>query len=642
MEGIEQKLRGLWFILLTAFICHSHGQGGIATPSTPHADSLKAKQAQKVDPETRKVSEFFLGIDSFYKWDSTFNMVQRYNRLQRNALPYVDLGVNGSPAQLLIFNPFINPGYQTGFSHFPLQNKDPEKMIFYRAKVPFTAFEYLQGTKFIMFNARHTQNISKTWNIAIDFSNIQNDELYVASGQTNMHRGTMLGSFFQNKKGNYSNVIIASWNRCRRTENFGIAAGYDTLFFVPTKNKIRSAPEYLVANKTTNSVYGTYHHLLYQKLFLNAEKSVYIFQRSDWKKERYTFIETARKPNDKIYGSKPVLNDTTFKDSVAWTQWNNEIGIGNNLKRNAIFPLLWKFSISANSFAYNSIYKTASNTDFNQALHAYLNWNPYLKSKLFLDFNADYYFGGLNKTDYNLQARAGYVSNGATVYAGIHTQAYAAPAYMQQFVCNYKRYTNNLTQVKANSIFANFQFNNDWLNVNLNAETGNCDAFIYADTAANFKQTNGVLFANITGSLTIRWGKLYIQNKFTFQSQNKQNIIPMPKYSDLFSLYFQGHVFKKVMLARIGMDVWLTGAYNGYIYHPELAVFSPTSVTAGNYPQVDFYISGELKTVQLFLKAEHSNQMLTNYGFNNRYYAAIGYPIEPFRLQLGLNWKFYN
>ena len=611
--------------------------------STEKADSTQKVKVKRSDPQSRFFAEWMAGKDTFYKWDSTFEYVHRYNPGTRGVLPYADLGIIGTPSRLLWIDPFNQAGFQSGFNPFGLYNKDPDKMQFYKAAVPFTKFNYVQGGNGVfIFNALHSQNFSKTWNVTIDFSSIQNGEIYTASNQGNSHKGLVLGSHFTNKRGNYSNVLIGGWNRAKRNENFGLKNGRDTSFFKPIGNNLYSDPSYYPANGTANSAYGTHHHVFMQKLFLDTNKNLYIFHKIESKKEKYVFNETEKFPDSSIYGSKYFFDSSSFKDSVAWSQLKNEIGLGNSISRNSKFPMLWKLSASANRVVYNSIYKTAANIDFNQGVHAILQWNPYYIQKINAQFTGDYFIAGMNAGDYKLQGLVGFNAKLIYVSAGIKSQAYTAPLFNQIFTSNYKQFTNTLAKVRANAIFGNLIFKNSWIKIHANFNSGTIDNFIYTNEKAEFKQTSGMAYLNLQGGINIRLGKFYIDNQFSFQSHNKQNIIPLPKYSDYLSLYFQGYLFKKAMLARMGADFWIMGAYNGYNYNPEMAVFTPSQISAGNYPVGDIFFSGEIKTVQLFFKLEHLNQRFRNYGFNNYSYSAIPYPMEPFRLRIGLNWKFYN
>ncbi len=607
------------------------------------SDTTTKPQVKHSDPKTMHVNEWLLGMDTFYKWDSTFGFVQRYNRATQAAIPYTDLGINATPQKILLIDPFSNAGFQSGLNAFPLQNREPDKMQFYKAAVPFTKFSYVQGGNgFFILDGVHSQNISPTWNLTVDFTSAQNGEIYTASKQNNLHRGIMLGSNFTNHKGNYQNILITTWNRSRRVENYGLLDGTDTLFFVPDGKYSTKTPSYYPATGTASSFYATHHHVFMQKLFLDEGHKLYLFHRSDWKKEKYLYKETDATPDTNRYGSTYNFLKGAFTDSTVWIQWNNAIGIGNAIDRNSTFPLLWKAFYSADRIIYNSVYKGSANYYYNQGVHANVNFNPYFIYKFNLTGNADYYFAGYNAGDYRIKGDVAWNSHGFQIAAGAQSQAYAAPFYTQMFTSNYRQYISDFKKVMVNAIHGAITFENKLLKLYGNFHSGLVNNFIYTDANCNFKQTNGLRFVTLQGGLNIHAGHFYMDHKFTFQTQNKTDLIPVPKFSDYMSVYYQGFLFKKAMYARMGFDIWMMGKYNGYNYNPELAAFYPSQKNAGNYPIADVFFSGEIKNVQLFVKMEHVNQRATNYGFNNQYYAAIGYPIEPLRLRLGLTWKFYN
>lgn len=645
--GLAKCISGSLFasVLLLWPVQHANAQAGSYQAPAGDADSTTKPKLKASDPAQISLSDIVSGKDSFYRWDSTFQQIQRYNKRVRICQPYTDLGVIGSPAKNLLLQPFVATGFQSGFSAFAGQNKNPDSMVFYKAKVPLTNFHYVQGNNGVfILDAVHTQNFSPGWNLTIDYSSCKTGNLYNNSRQGNKHNGLLAGSNFTNKKGNYSQVLVLSWNRAKRSDNFGLSS--ETVFrnrmFDPQNSHTFYAPEYYAENTTASSEYRAFHHLLIQKLYTGNQHRFYLFNRTDWKKESYVFDENATTPDTSLYGNTYLFHSGSFHDSTAWTELSNEAGLGNTVKRNDKFPLLWSATWSASTIGYNSIYKLSSNRYFNQGIHGKICWDPYGNYGIQGDARADFFLAGINQGDYNLQGKLKWAGKGLQLQAGLRSQAFTAPLFQRMFTSNYVQYSNTFKKVFSNAVSGGISYRNSFVLLTANLEAGNSQNTVYAGTDSRFHQLGNLSYSNLSGRINLHLKHFYIDAQFCAQTNNQQQLIPQPKLTTLLAMYFEGNLFHKAMYARIGTDVWWQSSYIAYHYNPEMATFYPGTVANGNHPVLDFFVSGEIKTVQVFLKMEHLNARLRNYGFNDIYYSAWGYPMEPIRLRIGLNWRFYN
>ena len=73
-------------------------------------------------------------------------------------------------------------------------------------------------------------------------------------------------------------------------------------------------------------------------------------------------------------------------------------------------------------------------------------------------------------------------------------------------------------------------------------------------------------------------------------------------------------------------------------YDPALAEFYvQTNRQYGNFPMVDFFVDGKIRTMRIYLKLEHFNASLTGYN----YYSAPGYPYRDMVFRFGVEWNFF-
>jgi hypothetical protein len=110
------------------------------------------------------------------------------------------------------------------------------------------------------------------------------------------------------------------------------------------------------------------------------------------------------------------------------------------------------------------------------------------------------------------------------------------------------------------------------------------------------------------------------------------------------TLEYKMPAFKKAMILTLGTNIQYTSKFQNTTYRPDAGSFIVHSnlTNLGNYFELDLYVVAKVQTLDIFLKAEHINEILVIPGFNTRYQYVAGYPIQPYRIRFGLNWKFYN
>jgi hypothetical protein len=136
-----------------------------------------------------------------------------------------------------------------------------------------------------------------------------------------------------------------------------------------------------------------------------------------------------------------------------------------------------------------------------------------------------------------------------------------------------------------------------------------------------------------------------ISNK-TFKTSQLNNLYNygVPVWKSTTSLRYRTPAFHHAMDLTLGADIQYTSKFQTTYYRPDAATFvvDANQTESGNYFELDLYAVARVQTVDVFLKAEHINELFVIPGFNTRYQYIAGYPIQPYRIQFGLNWKFYN
>lgn len=174
----------------------------------------------------------------------------------------------------------------------------------------------------------------------------------------------------------------------------------------------------------------------------------------------------------------------------------------------------------------------------------------------------------------------------------------------------------------------------------LSAGVENLQNYVYFNTLALPEQEGGsvqVFFASL--SQNFRLGILHWNNRLTYQTSSNESVLPLPKlavYSDLFLSF----TVSKVLKINLGVDCNYYTNYYAPAYQPStMSFYNQTEKKLGNYPFMNAYADMKLSKTRFFVMYSHLNQGM--FGGNN-YFAALHYPMNPSRFQLGISVDFAN
>jgi hypothetical protein len=175
-------------------------------------------------------------------------------------------------------------------------------------------------------------------------------------------------------------------------------------------------------------------------------------------------------------------------------------------------------------------------------------------------------------------------------------------------------------------------------NATLTLNTFTLNNWVYAGTDALPAQDKGTFSVQtVTLSKTFQAWRFFFEHELMCQ-KSFSNTVHLPDFGGMARYYFASSVFKRLQF-QLGFAVFYNTAYYGNAYNPASRLFYLQNTTRiGNYPVIDPYFSGVVKTVTFFVKYEHVNQDWIKSG----YYYTPHYPITLRTLRLGIRWRFYN
>ncbi|RMG80442.1 MAG: hypothetical protein D6714_14615, partial [Bacteroidetes bacterium] len=167
--------------------------------------------------------------------------------------------------------------------------------------------------------------------------------------------------------------------------------------------------------------------------------------------------------------------------------------------------------------------------------------------------------------------------------------------------------------------------------------------YIYFDTLARPRQENAVInLLQLTLQKDFRLGPVRFNNLLVFQNSSS-SVLRVPDLYTKHSLYVEGKIFRKAMLARLGIDARLTTPYRADLYDPVSGQFHLQNQYELPFtPLVDVFFSFKVRTFRFFLKVENILTPVTR----SYYYQVPTYAL-PFGwsnggLRFGLSWRLVD
>ena len=601
--------------------------------------------------------------------DSTLVDVNNY----RPNLQQFNLGEPGSPTYMGFENAFnyskvgrayfnsnainmFNP-MQIGLSPF-----DNNKYLrLHRAFAPFTKFKYLQGPgKTIAVNALHTQNFGARFNITLDYNSVTSQEQYVGSLQNNTHRNIHINQLSISKNGKYKQVVYLGWERGNRQENGGLASESD--FFIPvdsSKFQIRPLGNYNPRLTTAKSLFSSHNHQLHQQY--QIKKRLYITQAVSWEKTAYQFKDSKRDTN--FYGKRYFETALKTNDSNVWQMITQAIGIK---KSTDLFQFHVQHLYQAATYQSNLLRFTQNQKSLNyQSAGVQLDGSLGLFRFPSMQFRAAYMYAGYAKNSHQLFGsfyllRKSYHNNGSGIkylHFNAEAQSQTTPAsfFQQNFYSNHFIYNNKFELTGDKHLAGRVIFHNEsdssrkrMLGLFAVVRSGSWTNPILSLDSLPFTQFGSQPYKQVEMNFSMRGKRLYFTQTANIKKFNSSlpTIFNMgqPVLRTTTTLEYKMPAFKKAMILTLGTNIQYTSKFQNTTYRPDAGSFIVHSnlTNLGNYFELDLYAVAKVQTLDIFLKAEHINEIFVIPGFNTRYQYVAGYPIQPYRIRFGLNWKFYN
>ncbi len=613
---------------------------GMGNMAIAQNDSVQAKKYP-----TQTITEYELDRNlPFHFEDTVINKNEVYQPMYKTLGVFQDLGNVGSPGRSLFFESNRNTDFYLGFNPYKTYFKTPEATRYYHTKIPYADLFYVQGQRdLLMLNAKFSVNVSPRLNVGVDYDRITSMGFY--SRQYTSGYFTKVFSSYQSKNKQYCLLINGNINRGVLDENGGLLS--DSLFETLSGTN-KAAPVRLYSSQSrfrnTSWYVKQYFYLGNKNQIINGEdttseliQSGFISHTFRYDYDRLFFDNTLGDTNAVLFPNKYYDTTTVFYDSVYSKTYMNRLAYGYWTKSNSRSQSFIEFAISHKYIEVSQ--RDLKNTYHNIWGEAKLERVPKTQNNIGIQLYGAYCMSGYNENDLKVSADLKYLTNSFNLEGGVTNQLYT-PDYTQiyyrsdPFVWNNKFSKINVSSwrfgLETKAFRNNFQiFFNQYILAN----------WVYNGEMVTPVQTNQVLVINtLEVKKTFQASLFFFEHRLLVQKANS-DLVRLPEFSAILRYYLNGFLFKRALHFQLGADVFYNTAYYGNAYHPSAKVFYLQNQTRiGNYPMIDVFVTGQIKTATLFAKYEHVNMDWSNQGF----YYAPGYPLPIRAFRFGIRWRMYN
>ena len=577
--------------------------------------------------------------------DTVINHNEIYHPYYRNFGIFQDLGNIGTPGRSQFFT-FNRPSeFALGFNPYEVFYKKAEDTRYYKTKLPYTDFNYTQGQReLLLLAAKFSYNLTPRLNMGVDYNRVTSQGFY-PNQYTSSYFTKLFGSY-HSKNNRYTLLGNLIWNRGVLDESGGIRS--DSLFesltgankAAPTqlnnsqsrfKNSVIYAKQYFYLGKMEPQV-------LDEDTTYRLSKAGFIAHTFKYEKDNYYFDNPSGDTSSLLFPANGGIDSTgIFYDSISSYSVLNRISYAYWTKSNSRQQSFVEFSMA---HRFIEVQQMNEVRNFHNVIgEAKMERIPKSDNNIGIKLAGSYCFTGYNQNDFKVNSEIIYTSKKFNISGAFNNHLYT-PDYTHVYYRSAPfNWNNNYSKINVTHWRAALQTKQFRHNFNVSLNQYLIANWVYNGLQIAPEQSNKILVINtLEASKTFQASILYFEHKVWLQQANL-DIVRLPNFGGFARYYLSGKIFKKVLELQAGAEVFYNTAFYGNAYHPSARVFHLQNQTQiGNYPMLDFFITGKVMTAIIYAKYEHANMDWIRTGFYNTPHYPL--PVRIFRL--GMRLRLYN
>lgn len=589
--------------------------------------------------------------------DTTHHNFQYFNQQNLPWNPSINLGSYGLATRNLLFTPDKSIGFQTGFHALERYLISSDSVVYYRARARYSEL-YAVGFFFDdqVFRAKLAQNIKPNWNIGAEYHAANTDGYFF--NQNYADRKGSVFSWYESTNKRYNLLINGTFNKLDATENGSILN--DSIYTEKSNaslygmmTRLRGQRESRPFNKWLDN--GAFIRQSYYLGRLDTlhkglpEMEIHptntIAHNTSVRQRKYIFFKNESDAEGAFPFGDAIMTDDTTKVTTISNEFTysfylrNKSLLKNEAKLNVGFQndLIWYSDSIRNDFFQNSSVKGDLSYKFSDRINFNISGNQIVAGKHFGDFLYE------AQADILIGNKVGKVSLGA------YSQNKSPEMTFNMMNSTYHQWDFDFEKTKTQNL--NFSYINPKIGFRGKVEYFLISNYLYYKEKDNPSedirltkrvepaQYDNLNLLKVTVGQDFKFGKVHFDNRVVYQKSDAMAILATPELYTWHSLYY-GDVWYKVLDFRIGTDVRFNTPFRSPSYAINIGQFynDNAAIEYSTYPIVDFWITANIKRVNIFLSSNFTNQ----YVYPKGYYTVRRYPMNPANFRFGVSWKFYD
>ncbi|MBT8231547.1 MAG: putative porin, partial [Bacteroidia bacterium] len=506
-----------------------------------------------------------------------FEIFAKHRQFETAAL---NLGNYGSSQLPIVYKPTRDIFTDVGFHQYDLYKKDLNSIKYYDINRPFNdlSFSPLAGQDNFEVKATFTRNFANDVNLSIDFDRIKQEGFYPS--QETKATSLAVGYWKKNEEKKHNLFISFLANNFNELHSGGIdTMAYDLngIFTGSIRNPRGSAPTLLSSQGVTRHQHFTY---AMDNFWLTKNEKFELHHQVSFEHGFYRYGDEGASTSQDSLVYLNLLTDTRgvrFINKI--NRLINQLDVSFKSKQ---FDL--SLGINYNLLSYNNSFNTSLKHDL--ALSAKINYEIGNVSQL----QGSAHLGvGQNAGNFQLLGNLN-ITPIKQIEIDLYTNILRTdPSLIQEeiYITSQLAYKNDFS--KFNSLHLGGKLSLQSLGLSFEINSGLLDKPIYLNKNALFDQLDGSTeYFQATIKQRLFWKFIGLENSGVYQTFT-DNIYQLPTFYSQHNLYLQSHLFKKRLLAKIGVLFYNT-RYDGAInYMPIIGGFYPTDQENEFYPYSELY-----------------------------------------------------
>jgi hypothetical protein len=585
-----------------------------------------------------ELHKIYGGLNNFEQVDVTWD----------SSTWYMSLGnILAAPSFDLVYQtPQFEGGFRVGMNQFDPFILQQDNIKYYQVKDyrPFTELYYSQlGQQNNYLKADFGYRFNDNVYLGVQYSLVNQAGFFNHQRTRNQNIGYVMKFMTNNKR--YHSYFSFFNNAIKQEDNWGIR---DTVLSDIATDFLPQIPVNSTNGNTRhNRTSVHYSQFLYNRgvdsLGKEAMASNAWGHSIRYSFNRYKYFDKAPPTDNSLYGVASV-NPRGIRLFIRHQLLENEISFRQAVGGNLQTAPLW-FKVYG-KHRWNLVYQEPVNFDIhNFSAGILVQNNPQFKFKYRVQGQLTW---AERQLDFFVRGRVGYDLGKLGYLEGLATIQRYQPSLIarQLYVSSEQVWDNNLAYRQIQTISFGGTYTNQLqtrlLSIGLRGTVLNhtLSNWVYYTKEEAQQATGPINLLQVKTKGDIRVWRIHLDNEVIWQPTllGRENF-RVPELLLQHNLYWQDWVFKRAMLAKVGVYFNYNSNYFANAYSALTGAFYiQNNEPIQMYPRLDVYASFRIWQFRFFVRAENLGYFL--YGQN--YFTAYQHPITNFVTRVGISWRLFD